>query len=118
MESLSCDPSSGTSKGVQDGTIPKQANITLAADGVVTCTYTNKLLVGEVKIIKHTDPRGLNQNFSFTSDLAGSLINCTTDTTPASFTLNDNGNTNSGQRSQHRGLHERSGGQLSRHRGR
>ncbi len=95
LESLSCDPSSGTSKGVQDGTIPKQANITLAADGVVTCTYTNKLLVGEVKIIKHTDPRGLNQNFSFTSDLAGSLINCTTDTTPASFTLNDNGNTNS-----------------------
>jgi hypothetical protein len=48
---------------------------------------------GEVKIIKHTNPRGVNQNFSYTSTLAGSQISCTTDTTPASFTLNDNGNT-------------------------
>jgi hypothetical protein len=47
---------------------------------------------GEIKIIKHTDPRGINQNFSYTSNLAGSQISCT-QPTPTSFTLNDNGNT-------------------------
>jgi len=50
---------------------------------------------GQVKIIKRTSPRGVNQNFDFTS--ANSVLSgtCTTDTTPAAFTLNDNGNTNS-----------------------
>jgi Prealbumin-like fold domain len=53
---------------------------------------------GRVTIIKHTDPRGLNQNFSYTSTIpnpaAGSTSpTCTSDTTPSSFTLNDNGNT-------------------------
>jgi hypothetical protein len=44
---------------------------------------------GEVKIIKHTDPRGIDQAFSYTSTLAGSQLSCTSDTTPASFSLND-----------------------------
>jgi len=48
---------------------------------------------GRVTIIKHTDPRGIDQNFSYTSTLAGTNITCTTDTTPANFTLNDTGNT-------------------------
>jgi uncharacterized surface anchored protein len=43
---------------------------------------------GSVTIIKRTAPRDLNQNFSYTSNLAGT---CTTDATPAAFTLNDNG---------------------------
>jgi prealbumin domain-containing protein len=43
---------------------------------------------GTVTIIKHTSPADLNQNFTYTSNLAG---DCTTDTSPASFTLNDNG---------------------------
>jgi len=47
---------------------------------------------GTVKIIKQTNPRGINQNFSFTSNLAGAQMTCTADTTPASFTLNDQGN--------------------------
>jgi hypothetical protein len=38
---------------------------------------------GEVKIIKHTDPRGIGQNFGYTSTIPGNT----------SFTLNDNGNT-------------------------
>jgi uncharacterized surface anchored protein len=46
-----------------------------------------------VTIIKHTDPRGIDQNFSYTSTLAGSNITCTTDSTPDTFTLNDSGNT-------------------------
>jgi hypothetical protein len=46
---------------------------------------------GTVTIIKHTDPGGLDQNFGFTSNLAGGQLSCTTDTTPASFTLNDAG---------------------------
>ena len=45
-----------------------------------------------MKIIKQTDPRGIAQDFSFTSTLAGAQISCTSDTTPASFTLNDTGN--------------------------
>jgi Prealbumin-like fold domain len=49
---------------------------------------------GEIKIIKHSDPRGLNQDFSYTSTIPASS-SCTADTTPASFTLNDNGLTNS-----------------------
>jgi hypothetical protein len=48
---------------------------------------------GSIKIIKQTNPRGLNQNFEFTSDIAGTDLSCTSDTTPADFTLNDNGNT-------------------------
>jgi Prealbumin-like fold domain len=44
---------------------------------------------GEIKIIKHTDPPGVDQNFDFTSTIAGSELSCSPDTTPASFTLND-----------------------------
>ena len=47
---------------------------------------------GEVKIIKHTDPRGLNQDFSYTSNLPTSAM-CKSTANPTSFTLNDNGNT-------------------------
>jgi hypothetical protein len=58
---------------------------------------------GTVNIIKRTDPRGINQDFNFTSTIpnppAGSPApttpDCTADTTPSSFTLNDNGNTSS-----------------------
>jgi len=42
LESLSCDPSSGTTFGVQDLTIATRADITVAAGGLVTCTYVNK----------------------------------------------------------------------------
>jgi len=55
---------------------------------------------GRVTIIKHTDPRGLNQDFSYTSTIPNPTAgqtppspDCTADTTPASFTLNDSGNT-------------------------
>jgi hypothetical protein len=54
---------------------------------------------GEIKIIKRTIVRGLNQNFSFTSTIttatAGAELSCTGDSTPASFTLNDTGNSSS-----------------------
>ncbi len=43
---------------------------------------------GFINIIKHTDPRGINQDFSFTSTIP-STADCTIDTTPDSFTLND-----------------------------
>jgi len=45
---------------------------------------------GEVVVIKHTDPRGVNQNFSYTSTIAGTStqVSCTQGTA-ASFTLND-----------------------------
>jgi hypothetical protein len=44
---------------------------------------------GDITIIKRTNPRGEDQNFSFTSDIAGGQLSCTADATPASFTLND-----------------------------
>jgi Prealbumin-like fold domain len=49
---------------------------------------------GTVNIIKHTDPRGINQDFGFNSTIpnpaAGSTTpDCSLDTTPSSFTLND-----------------------------
>jgi Prealbumin-like fold domain len=55
---------------------------------------------GQVTIIKHTDPRGINQGFSYTSTIPdpgpSSSTSCTqnsADPTPSGFTLNDNGNT-------------------------
>src|SRR5215470_10287150 len=49
---------------------------------------------GTVNIIKHTDPRGLDQDFSYTSTIpdpaSGSTTpTCSTDATPSGFTLND-----------------------------
>jgi hypothetical protein len=52
---------------------------------------------GTVNIIKHTDPRGVNQDFSYTSTIPNpppgapspTTPDCTLDTTPSSFTLND-----------------------------
>jgi hypothetical protein len=44
---------------------------------------------GEIVIIKHSNPRGVDQDFSYTSDIAGSELTCVADSTPASFTLND-----------------------------
>jgi hypothetical protein len=52
---------------------------------------------GTVNIIKQTSPRGLDQNFSFTTNLAGSQLSCDetlSGTLPnRTFTLNDTGNT-------------------------
>ncbi|MGH3053193.1 MAG: hypothetical protein ACRDM8_09600, partial [Gaiellaceae bacterium] len=39
---------------------------------------------GTITIIKHTDPAGLDQNFSFTSNIAGAQLSCSADTSPAS----------------------------------
>jgi hypothetical protein len=44
---------------------------------------------GQITIIKRTNPRGVDQDFSFTSTIAGTELVCAADTTPASFTLND-----------------------------
>jgi hypothetical protein len=44
---------------------------------------------GTVNIIKHTDPRGQNQNFSYTSTIPSTPSTCSLDSTPDSFTLND-----------------------------
>ena len=66
---------------------------TAAMEDLVGPGQINLTNCGTVTIIKHTDPRGINQNFSYTSNLAGSTISCTPDTTPASFTLNDGSST-------------------------
>ncbi len=56
---------------------------------------------GEIVIIKHTNPRGLDQQFSYGSTIpnptgtvtTSSTPYCQGDTSPSSFTLNDNANT-------------------------
>jgi len=53
---------------------------------------------GSIKIIKQTDPRGLDQNFGFTTTIAGGELSCSQDSgdppdTASPFTLNDSGNT-------------------------
>jgi hypothetical protein len=58
----------------------------------------NRPTCGEIKIIKQTDPRGINQNFGFTSNIpgpgSGTTPTCTQSAVnPTSFTLNDQGNT-------------------------
>lgn len=44
---------------------------------------------GTITIIKRTIPRGENQDFGFTSTIAGSDLLCSPDLTPDSFVLND-----------------------------
>ena len=44
---------------------------------------------GTVNIIKHTDPRGQNQDFGYSSTIPSTPSTCTLDTTPGDFTLND-----------------------------
>jgi hypothetical protein len=43
---------------------------------------------GFINIIKHTDPRGINQDFGYTSTIPATA-SCSLDSTPGSFTLND-----------------------------
>jgi hypothetical protein len=64
-----------------------------AMEDLVGPGHINLTNCGTVTIIKHTDPRGINQDFGYTSTLAGSSISCSPDTSPASFTLNDNSST-------------------------
>jgi hypothetical protein len=59
--------------------------------GPVNFNLTN---CGQIKIVKRTNPRGVNQAFGFTSTIP-STSTCVVDTTPAAFSLNDNGNTSS-----------------------
>jgi hypothetical protein len=59
--------------------------------GPVPFSLTN---CGQIKIIKHTNPRGVNQSFGFTSTIP-STSSCVQDVTPAGFSLNDSGNTSS-----------------------
>ena len=44
---------------------------------------------GAINIIKHTDPRGINQDFGYTSTIPATPSECSLDLTPDSFTLND-----------------------------
>jgi hypothetical protein len=60
-----------------------------AMEDLVGPGHINLTNCGTVNIIKHTDPRGIDQNFTYTSNLSGGQLSCTLDTTPAAFTLND-----------------------------
>jgi hypothetical protein len=67
-------------------------SFTSAVKDFIAPVHLNLSRCGTVTIIKHTDPGGLNQDFGYTSNLAGgSEFSCTADSTPASFTLNDAG---------------------------
>jgi hypothetical protein len=85
---------SGTCKTFNTTDIESRASGSSFASSTKDISLVNKPIsnCGEVIIKKHTFPRGVNQNFSFTSNLAGAQLSCT-QSTAASFTLNDNGNT-------------------------
>ena len=66
--SLSCTASTGSS-GAQDGTTPKQADISVIGGGTVTCTYVNTQQLGAIKITKTDSKSG--------SGLAGATFSIT-----------------------------------------
>jgi Prealbumin-like fold domain len=66
-------------------------SFTAALKDFIAPAQLNLSNCGTITIIKHTNPAGLDQNFSFTSNIAGAQVSCSADTTPAGFTLNDSG---------------------------
>jgi Prealbumin-like fold domain len=85
-----------TAFGQAEGVSRSSGNSGQAAmEDLVGPGHINLSNCGEVIIIKHTDPRGVNQEFSFTSDLSGSQLSCSqaSPETAQSFSLNDSGNT-------------------------
>jgi hypothetical protein len=81
FESLTCsaDSTSGSSVSPTSSTSNRTATITLKPAGVVTCVYQNEAL-GSITIIKHTSPRGINQQFSYAGTGTG---------VSSTFALND-----------------------------
>jgi Prealbumin-like fold domain len=82
FESLTC-----TAGGSQDATIPKQANITVAPNSTVTCTYTNQQQLGAIKITKTSSKAAA-------TPLAGATFSITSGGTPIAgspFTTDSNG---------------------------
>jgi hypothetical protein len=76
---------------------------------------------GNVTIIKHTHPRGVDKTFTYTSDIAGTQLSCS-----QPVPRHDDGGQlhaqrqwehKCGQRGQHRELHQRADWQLHRNRG-
>jgi hypothetical protein len=72
------------------------ASFTAEAKDFIAPVPINISNCGTVNIIKHTDPRGIDQNFSYTSTIPNPTAgqtppspDCSLDTTPSSFTLND-----------------------------
>ena len=67
-------------------------SFTAAVKDFIAPATLNLSTCGTITIIKHTNPGGLDQDFGFTSNIAGgSELSCSADATPASFTLNDAG---------------------------
>jgi hypothetical protein len=66
-------------------------SFTAAVKDFIAPATLNLSTCGTITIIKHTNPGGLDQDFGFTSTIAGNELDCSTDITPASFTLNDAG---------------------------
>jgi len=90
LESLTCTATGTGSSGSQDGTIPAQADITVAPGGVVTCTYTNQQHLGAIKITK----AGKDKNCTSSTDTITNGV-CTgagtANLTGAVFKITDSG---------------------------
>jgi hypothetical protein len=90
----------GTCKALGSAFVKSRASSSFPAEvkDFIAPVPVNISNCGAVKIIKHTDPRGLNQSFSYTSNLPAPVTvggvttpSCTATSNPSSFTLNDNG---------------------------
>ncbi len=101
--SLTCTATGTGSSGSQNGTNSSQADITLAPNGIVTCTYTNRQHLGAIKITKtgkdknctaaNTPPIGNGVcTGDSTAHLSGAVFSITPPTGPASsVTTGSNG---------------------------
>ncbi len=85
LESLVCKGDGGGSTGVQHAADSPQADLTVVADSTVTCTYTNKLLEGAIKISKTSTKGTALAGAKFSISLGGSAI------TGSPFTTDANG---------------------------
>lgn len=83
-ESVSCT-NNGSSTNTDTSISGVTVTINLQPNDNIVCTYVNQAL-GTINIIKHTDPGGVNQDFSFTSNVTSGTASTGT---LGSFTLND-----------------------------
>ena len=88
---------SGTCKAFGSAMMSSRASSSFGAElkDFIAPVPVNISNCGTVNIIKHTDPRGINQDFGYTSTIPDPTASnpktpsCSSDSTPSSFTLND-----------------------------
>jgi hypothetical protein len=66
VTNISCDDDNSTGTG-------NTANLVVASGEDVTCTFTNTIQLGNIVVVKQTDPDGSSEDFGFTSNYGGAF---------------------------------------------